>query len=141
MFVRKTLLSSVAALAMLGCAAAAQAQAGPTLQTIGADVRTTLSPGIFDAGTAISGMALEHAVPPPPGFFDPEMIFTPPTTQAEAQALSARMQASPDTFSVLAMSNTDMAWSNGKLFVGNFNGFNAYDVSSGAPKLVKKLYQ
>ncbi len=136
MFVRKTLLSSVAALAMLGCAAAAQAQAGPTLQTIGADVRTTLSPGIFDAGTAISGMALEHAVPPPPGFFDPEMIFTPPTTQAEAQALSARMQASPNTFSVLAMSNTDMAWSNGKLFVGNFNGFNAYDVSGGAPKLI-----
>jgi len=137
MFVRKTLLSSAAALAVLACASAVAAQAQQP--TVAADERTRLSPGILDAGEAIKGMALEHAVAPPPGFFDPEQIFAPPTTPEEGQALNARIQASPDTFSPLALSNTDMALSGNRLFVGNFNGFNAYDVSSGKPELVMSV--
>jgi hypothetical protein len=137
MFVRKTLLSSAAALAVLAAAAGAQAQqAEPHRPVVAADERSSLSAGILDAGQAAKGLALESATPPPPGFFDPAMIFAPPTTQAEGQALNARIQASPDTFSALALSNTDMAMSGTRLFVGNFNGFNAYDVSSGKPELI-----
>jgi len=134
MFVRKTLLSSAAALAVLACAATATAQA--QTPTVAPDERTALSDGILDAGQAAKGLALESATPPPPGFFDPDMIFAPPTTAEEGQALNARIQASPDTFSPLALSNTDMAMSNGRLFVGNFNGFNAYDVTGPEPKLI-----
>jgi hypothetical protein len=135
MFVRKTLLSSAAALAVLSGAVAAQAQQA-SVPVVAVDERTRLSDGIMDAGQAAKGLALEHAVAPPPGFFDPAMIFAPPTTQEEGQALNARIQASPDTFSPLALSNTDMALSGNRLFVGNFNGFNAYDVSSGKPELI-----
>lgn len=134
MFVRKTLLSSAAALAVLACAATATAQA--QTPTVAPDERTALSDGILDAGQAAKGLALESATPPPPGFFDPDMIFAPPTTAEEGQALNARIQASPDTFSPLALSNTDMAMSNSRLFVGNFNGFNAYDVTGAEPKLI-----
>jgi hypothetical protein len=137
MFVRKTLLTSVAALAVICGAAAAQAQDGPNaVQVIAPDERTLLSAGILDAESAAKGLVLEHSVAPPPGFFDPAMIFAPPTNQEEAQALNARAQASPQTFSVLALSNTDIAMSGSRLFVGNFNGFNAYDVSSGKPELI-----
>ncbi|MBX9574563.1 MAG: hypothetical protein K2X07_02880 [Caulobacteraceae bacterium] len=134
MFVRKTLLSSAAALAVLACAATAAAQT--QTPTVAPDERTALSDGILDAGQAAKGLVLESATPPPPGFFDPAMIFAPPTTAEEGQALNARIQASPDTFSPLALSNTDMAMSNGRLFVGNFNGFNAYDVTGAEPKLI-----
>lgn len=137
MFVRKTLLSTAAALAVLGGAVAAQAQAQTPV--VAADARTTLRAGILDAGQAAKGLELEHAVAPPPGFFDPTQIFAPPTNQEEARALNERVQASPDTFSPLALSNTDMALSNGRLFVGNFNGFNAYDVTGGEPRLVMSV--
>jgi len=82
-------------------------------------------------------MVLEYSVSPPPGFFDPEALFSPPTTQAEGAAMAARMRDNPPRYSPLALSNTDMALSDGRLFVGNFNGFNAYDVTRGAaPELV-----
>ncbi len=137
MFVRKTLLTSVAALAVFGAAATAQAQQQGAVspQTITADARSNLSPGILDAASTAKGLRLEHTMTAPDGFFDPSMNFVPPTTQEEAQALSARAQANPATFSVLALSNTDMAMQGNMLFVGNFNGFNAYDVSSGTPEL------
>ncbi|MDP3803821.1 LVIVD repeat-containing protein [Brevundimonas sp.] len=138
MNVRSTLLSTVAALGVLIAASAAQAQA-PVAQTIVEDARSALSAGLRDAGQAASGLALEHSVEPAPGFFDPEAIFSPPTSQAEGEALMARARANP-AFSALAMANTDMAMSNGRLFVGNFNGFNAYDVSGGgAPERVMSV--
>lgn len=137
MNVRSTLLSTVAVLGVLTAAATAQAQA-PAAQVITADERTALSGGLNDAAQLASGMTLEHSVPPPPGFFDPDAIFAPPTSQAEGQALAARA-ASP-SFSALGLANSDLALSNGRLFVGNFNGFNAYDVTrGGAPELVMSV--
>ena len=138
MNVRSTLLSTVAVLGVLTAAAAAQAQA-PAPQTIAADARSALSAGLRDAGQAASGMVLEHSVAPAPGFYDPEAVFSPPTTQAEGEAFMARARANP-AFSPLGMANTDMAMSNGRLFLGNFNGFNAYDVTrGGAPELVMSV--
>ncbi|HAV48995.1 MAG TPA: hypothetical protein DCX75_01770, partial [Brevundimonas sp.] len=132
MFVRKALYSSVAAMAVLLGASVASAQ----VQTIPSDERTELAPGIYDAAEASSGLALEHTLAPPPGFFDPDAIFAPPTTREEAAAY----RANPPRYSPLALANSDMAVSDGKLFVGNFNGFNIYDISGGGePQLVTSV--
>ena len=83
MTIRSLLLSSAAAASVLLGAAGAQAQTSPAGQTppVGTDARSTLSPGLHDAGQAISNLTLEHSVEPPPGFFDPEAIFAPPTRE------------------------------------------------------------
>ena len=140
MNVRSTLLSTVAVLGILLGANAAAAQSGPgDAQVIRADGRTALSPGLADAGQLASGMMLEHSVGMAPGFADPDIGFSPPTSQAEGEALMARANGNPN-FSPLGRANTDLAMSNGRLFVGNFNGFNAYDVSGGgAPRLVMSV--
>ena len=144
MNIRTLLLSSAAAASVLFGAAAAQAQTGQ-VPPVGSDVRSTLSPGLHDAGQAISNLTLEHSVQPAPGFSDPEAIFAPPTRE-EVAAMRARAAAveagtaepAPrPRYSPLAMANSDIAMSDGKLFVGNFNGFNVYDVrGEGAPELV-----
>ncbi|WP_439477717.1 LVIVD repeat-containing protein [Brevundimonas sp.] len=141
MNVRSTLLSTVAVLGvLLGASAAAAQSTGPgAAQVIRADGRSTLSPGLADAGQLASGMALEHSVGMAPGFADPDIGFSPPTSQAEGEAMTARARGNPN-FSPLGRANSDMAVSNGKLFVGNFNGFNAYDISGdGAPRLVMSV--
>lgn len=139
MNVRSTLLSTVAALGVLMGAGLAPAQAqAPAAQVITADARSALTGGLRDAGQLASGMALEYSVEPAPGFFDPEALFAPPTNQAEAEAFQARMRNNPK-YGPLALANTDMAMSDGKLFLGNFNGFNAYDVTDGAPRLVMSV--
>ncbi len=141
MNVRSSLLSTVAVLGILLGAggAAAQAVAPPAAQEIRADGRTTLSAGLADAGQLASGIALEHAIGKPAGFVDPDIGFSPPTSREEGEAMMARARGNPN-FSVLGMANTDMAVSDGKLFVGNFNGFNAYDVSGdGPPQLVMSV--
>ncbi|MDI6624920.1 MAG: hypothetical protein QME55_09340, partial [Brevundimonas sp.] len=94
MNIRSLLLGSAAAASVLLGAAAvqAQAQAPAPGQTppVGSDVRSTLSPGLHDAGQAASNLTLEHSVRPAPGFFDPEAIFAPPTRE---EALAARAHA------------------------------------------------
>jgi hypothetical protein len=137
MNVRSTLLSTVAVLGVLLGASGALAQStGPgDAQVIRADGRSALSSGLADAGQLASGMVLEHSVGMAPGFADPDIGFSPPTSREEGEAMMARANGNPN-FSPLGRANTDMAVSNGKLFVGNFNGFNAYDISGGtAPRL------
>lgn len=141
MTVRRPLLSSVAAVCLFMGAgtSVAQAPVAASPQTIQADARSALTGGLRDAGETASGLLLEYAVAPPPGFFDPEALMPLPSTEEEARALAARMRDNPPRYSILALANSDMAVSNGKLFVGNFNGFNAYDVSAGEPKLVMSV--
>lgn len=134
MNVRSTLLSSVAALGVLIGAAAASAQT--PVQVLVPDARSTLSVGLRDAGQVASGLVLESTTAPPPGFFDPEALFAPPQTQAEAQEFMRRMREDPPKYSPLALANTDMAMSSGRLFMGSFHGFNAYDVRGAQPELV-----
>ena len=146
MTIRKTLLSSVAALssaavlsAMLAAtpAAAQQSSAGGGVQVITADARSTLSAGFDDAGQAALGMELISHTPHAPGFGTQETMFSPPNTDEERAAMRTA-RANP-SFSALGTSNTDLAVSNGKLFVGNFNGFNAYDITGAEPRLVMSV--
>lgn len=143
MIARKLLLSSVATLGVLMGAGAAAAQNGPPPRaerpTVSADARSALAPGLHDAGQAASHLTLEYSVEPAPGFFDPEAVFAPPQSREEAQAQEEHNRQNPPRFTPLALANSDMAMSNGKLFVGNFNGFNAYDVTSGEPELVMSV--
>lgn len=141
MNVRSTLLSTVAVIGvLLGASAAAAQSTGPgDAQVIRADGRSSLSAGLADAGQLASGMVLEHSVGMAPGFADPDIGFSPPTSREEGEAMMARANGNPN-FSPLGRANTDLAMSNGRLFVGNFNGFNAYDVSGdGAPRLVMSV--
>jgi hypothetical protein len=141
MNVRTTLLSTVAVLgALLGANGALAQATGPgDAQVIRADGRSALSAGLADAGQLASGMVLEHSVGMAPGFADPDIGFSPPTSREEGEAMMARASGNPN-FSPLGRANTDLAMSNGRLFVGNFNGFNAYDVSGdGAPRLVMSV--
>ncbi|CAN5338206.1 hypothetical protein BH09PSE1_BH09PSE1_24340 [soil metagenome] len=142
MTVRRTLLSSVAFLGLLlGGATAALAQqssAGGAVQVIAPDARSTLSAGYDNAGIATEGMELEHHLPHAPGFGSAETMFSPPHTDAERAAMTERFKANPG-LSALGTANSDMALSDGKLFVGNFNGFNAYDITGDTPRLVMSV--
>ncbi len=141
MTVRRTLLSSVAALSMLlgaTTALAQQASAGGNVQVITTDARSTLSAGFDNAGEAASGMELVHHLPHAPGFGTDQTLFSPPRSAEEGAALRAQAEGNP-AFSVLGTANSDMAMSNGKLFVGNFSGFNAYDVSGDMPRLAMSV--
>jgi hypothetical protein len=71
-----------------------------------ADPRVGLGAGWFDAEEASWNVNLLAAVPRPDGFFNPE---TPGDSR---------------------FSNTDMAFQDGLLFVGNYHGFNVYDISN-----------
>jgi hypothetical protein len=72
------------------------------------DPRIGLAPGWLDAGTAISNLELNSHVDKPAGFFDP---------------------ANPGSF---AFVTSDLAFSGKHAFMGNFNGFNIFDVTDPA---------
>jgi len=94
---------------LLGLAAAAALLAGalaPGDAGAQTDPRVGLSPGWLDAGTAISNLEQRAHHDKPPGFVDP---------------------ANPGSF---AFVTSDLAFSGTHAFVGNFNGFNIYDVSN-----------
>lgn len=131
MIVRSLLLSSVAGV-LLASAAVAQT----------ADPRSSLSPGLRDAGQAASGLELEHSLEPAPGFFDPEAIYAPQPRrpQGEGAASAPAEPTARPRYSPLALANSDMAVSDGRLFVGSFHGFNAYELKDGAaPELVMSV--
>jgi len=141
MTVRRTLLSTAAVLGVLMGATAAMAQqssAGGAVQVIAADARSGLSAGFDNAGQAAVGMRLESHTPHAPGFGTPDTLFSPPKTDEERAALRASAEGN-HAFSVLGMANSDMAVSNGTLFVGNFNGFNGYDITGATPRLVMSV--
>jgi hypothetical protein len=108
---RGLLLSAVAvaALAATGCATTSpvQTQATAALPAHpGADPRVGLRPGLHDAGTAIRNMVHVSNKPRPAGFFN------------------------PDNPGDLNFANSDLAFRGNYVVVGNFGGFQIYDVSN-----------
>jgi hypothetical protein len=80
----------------------------PALEWDPNDPRIGLGAGWLDAESAISGMELLAAIPRPDGFFNP-------STPADGR-----------------FSNTDLAFQDGLLIQGNYNGFQMYDISNPA---------
>jgi hypothetical protein len=100
------------------------------------DPRTKLKPGVFDAGETAFG--IKHiALLKKPAAFD---VGVDPNSPMVAKALKA-LGVPPDapippaakmSFAPLAFANSDLAFQGNRLFMGNFYGFNIYDISNPA---------
>ena len=107
------------------------------------DPRVGLKAGFRDAGQAARNMELVASVPKPDGFFDPAKPVGEPTGP-ETPAAPAGAPAttplpadqvvtgnvSPTRGAGLNFSNSDLAFSGSLVFIGNFNGFNTYDIET-----------
>jgi hypothetical protein len=99
------------------------------------DPRVGLKGGFMDAGSAASDMKLVANVPKPKG-------FAPGTTPQEAVPPPAAVPGAPvrPVRAQFGSTNSDLAFHGKYVFVGNYNGFNAYDVSDpSSPKLVSSV--
>ena len=152
------LFAALIALSMAGAGIAQQKPADPN------DPRINLKPGVRDAGVAARGMELMSTRPRPEGFFDPKnpgglpmpgerpANATPPTPppptapqtggapQAGGPQPYAPSSAAPPGAGALDFANSDLAFSGTHMVMGNFHGFNAYDIESAkSPRLLASI--
>jgi hypothetical protein len=97
------------------------------------DPRVGLKAGMRDAGQAARNMELVASMPKPEGFYDPKQPAgepTPPERPAGSEPAPAPSTAPTraSRSSGLNFANSDMAFSGTLMFLGNFNGFNAFEV-------------
>ena len=122
----------------------AQERPAPTATTN--DPRVGLKAGLRDAGEAASNLERIASLPKPDGFFDPKAPAgnpTPPEPAPNAQAGAPGASGAdpagsggtptpppfdPVASNRLAFTNSDLAFSGNHVFVGNYHGFNTYDV-------------
>jgi hypothetical protein len=145
----KRFLCSIAVL-LLWVLVPGRAQEAPATAT-SADPRVGLKAGLRDAGEAARGMELIASVPKPPGFFDPKTPGGEPTGPERDPKLpdedpdEDKPQPPPTTpaqrqRSSLNFANSDLAFSQNHLFIGNFSGFNIYDIANAKkPKLLTSI--
>ncbi|MGE0864782.1 MAG: LVIVD repeat-containing protein [Vicinamibacterales bacterium] len=117
------------------------------------DPRTGLKPGLRDAGVAAMGMELVSTRPRAEGFYDPtnpagEALpaerpagapapAPPAQPAAPAPGAAPRPPAGPGA---LDFANSDIAFSGQRMVIGNFHGFNAYDIESAkSPRLLASV--
>jgi hypothetical protein len=129
--------------AMVAAAAmTAQAQNGTDAPK---DPRVGLKAGLKDAGVAIRNLELVASLPKPPGFFDPKQPAGEPVGPERDPKLpeeppKPEVPPRPDRGSGLNFANSDLAFSGNHLFIGNFNGFNVYDIANPRkPKLLASV--
>ena len=127
------------------------------------DPRVGLKAGLHDAGEAAKNMERVASMSKPPGFFDPKAPGgepTPPERDPAAPggdptAASGEGSASasggrganangpgfdPRLANRLGFANSDLAFSRNHVVMGNFHGFNTYDVDSvRRPKLLASI--
>ena len=87
------------------------------------DPRVGLKPGFRNAGVASRNMQLVASLPKPPGFFDPKLPAGEPT---EPETKPGEPQ--PAQRASLNYANSDLALKGDHLFLGNFSGFNTYNI-------------
>jgi hypothetical protein len=114
--------------------AAADAAAAPKAAS-SSDPRVGLKPGLRDAGKVSRHLELVASMPKPPGFFDPNAPAgepTPPERPDEEKPEPSTPEPPPATPAPrsggLNFANSDLAFQGEHLFIGNFNGFNTYDI-------------
>jgi hypothetical protein len=107
------------------------------------DPRVGLKPGFKDAGEAARNMERIATMPKPDGFFDPKQpggAPTPPERDPNLPEPDPNAPPDPRFANMLSFANSDLAFSGNHLFMGNFNGFNTYDVERpGKPKLLASV--
>ena len=130
-------LGGVLAVAM--SAALVQAQQKPAAPD---DPRIGLKPGHTDAGVAARHMELVSNLPKPPGFFDPKApagSVTPPERPEGAPAPPPPDPNAPPPVGS-GFTNSDLAFKGMHAVVGNYHGFNTYDIENARrPKLVASI--
>ena len=94
------------------------------------DPRVGLKPGLRDAGAAASNLEHVANIPKPEGFFDPKLPAgeaTPPEEDEDKEE-PKNAPPKPDTSNALSFANSDLAFRGNTLFVGNYHGFNIYNI-------------
>jgi hypothetical protein len=98
------------------------------------DPRVGLKAGLRDAGQAARNMELVASLPKPEGFFDPGKPAGDPTGPEPPPLPADQVVTGPESPSrsntSLNFSNSDLAFSGTLVFIGNFNGFNTYDIET-----------
>ncbi len=87
------------------------------------DPRANLKAGVKDAGVAAWNMELVSNLPKPEGFFDPAQppgFVSPPRKEGEPRP--------PQNPNALSFTNSDLAFSGTHVVVGNYHGFNVYNI-------------
>jgi hypothetical protein len=141
---RAMLWSVLIALSLI-VAARAQERSGATQ-----DPRVGLKPGLHDAAVAVRNLELVAHVAKPQGFFDPKAPAGVPTGPERKdddndEGDDAGPKKAPDPrrerrSSALNFANSDLAFRDNYLFIGNFTGFNVYDISNpNRPRLVSSI--
>ena len=115
------------------------------------DPRIGLKPGLKNAGFAARNMELVSTLPKPEGFFDPKAPAGQPTGP-EREGRGRGADAAEDTprpeqetppqrpRGGLSFANSDLAFKGEHLFIGNFNGFNSYNIEdTKKPKLITSV--
>jgi hypothetical protein len=119
------------------------------------DPRVGLKAGLRDAGEAAWNMKRVASLPKPEGFFDPKAPGGTPIPQERnpnAPELDATAPGGPPTppgvtppfdpvaSNRLGFTNSDLAFSGTHAFVGNYHGFNTYDIERpGRPRLLASV--
>jgi uncharacterized protein (DUF305 family) len=107
------------------------------------DPRSNLAAGFRDAEQAISNLQLLASLPKPTGFYDPQNPAGLPPKPAKAEDGEGAKQTRPSAdrrAPHLSFSNTDMAFRQDLLAVGNYHGFNLYRLDKkGIPQLVSSV--
>ena len=133
------------------------------LVKLSADPRSSLSPGFRDAGQARLNLTLVASLPKPAGFFDPNNPANLPPKRLKALAGEGEAgeptAEKPDTEEdadregktdkkdkesrrspLLSFANTDMAFADDVMVVGNYHGFNIYRLpDDGRPELLSSV--
>ena len=117
------------------------------LVSISDDPRAGLKAGFLDAEQAIWNMDLLAFLPKPPGFYDPDNpAGLPPERLAELNGSDDEEQSDESDdggngrWPPLTFGNTDMAFRDNVLVVGNYHGFNVYDLGGdGMPVLTSSI--
>jgi hypothetical protein len=138
---------SVAVVVTIGAAAvaaiiplAAQQQPAPGTK----DQRVGLKSGLHDAGEAALNLERVASLSKPAGFFDPKAPAGTPAPPERERDPNAPEPPPPPFDPVasnrLSFTNSDLAFSGTHTFVGNYHGFNTYDVERpGTPKLLASV--
>jgi hypothetical protein len=98
------------------------------------DPRAGLKPGMRDAGEVARNMERVATLPKPEAFEDwkPDAAPAPPAGNASGRG--------PAGAASLNFANSDLAFQGTHLFLGNFNGFNTYDIeNSKRPQLIASV--
>jgi hypothetical protein len=101
---------------------------------------------------AARNMELVSSLPKPEGFFDPKMpggrptppekLPAPPGSDPDAAAIALLREKprEPDRPNTLSFSNSDLAFSGNHVWVGNYHGFNTYNIENARrPRLLASV--